>query len=412
MATVSVYLQQATDMADHVLYGVVNAVSGNIVTVNNASATSPKTGTNNWGGSITNATGPFEGAVGKVVRRYTGYDWNTRSDGKQRPYALATNVGTIQSVSNSNNSFTSTGISGTWAIDDVWAIDYHSPYSFGKYAGIDKYGPIANTADENKASIDAGTSSSLLPRDASRPMFFSTAPIAGAIDGEGNSVSYQYGKFLRNGEQDIDPLTTKWELKCDTLSRNYANSAVPLPMPSIGKGDQYNNMLLDIGMRQETINMSGTLVDRGAPTASNPRLQTLFDIIRTQHGPSMDIGEVDQGAEGKVQNPSNPLTYLRLIIGSGYEPSDYQESTGVGAGSTTQNPTYDVNTNLIVRDRNYAPGGPRTPAALGSQRTEKAYRGLVTQFSATIMGGKPDIWTWQMTFNVVKNEHDWTLHAP
>ena len=25
------------------------------------------------------------------------------------------------------------------------------------------------------------------------------------------------------------------------------------------------------------------------------------------------------------------------------------------------------------------------------------------------MGGKPDIWTWSMTFNVVKNEHDWTI---
>ena len=407
MSIVSVYLQQATDSADHVLYGVVNAVSGNTVTVTKGE---------NYGGSITNATGPFTGAEGKVVRRYTSDDWNTRGDGKQRPYAVAVNVGTIAAapsgVTNSGNSFTSTGISGTWAIGDVWAIDYHSPYSFGKYAARDKYGPIAKTADENKASIDAGTSPSLLPRDEPRPMFFSTEPMAGAVDGKGTSVNYQYGKFLRNGEQDIDPLTTKWELKCDTLGRTYNNAAVPLPMPSIGKGDQYNNMLLDIGMRQEVINMSGTLVDRGAPTASNPRLQTLFDIIRTQHGPSMDIGEVDQGAEGNVQNPSNPLTYLRLTIGSGYEPSDYQESTGVGAGSTTQNPTYDVNTNLIVRDRNYAPGGPRTPAALGSQRTEKAYRGLVTQFSATIMGGKPDIWTWQMTFNVVKNEHDWTLHAP
>jgi len=410
MPNIAVYIQQATDVADHVLYGVVNAVSGNTVTVNNA-------GNNNYGGSITGGGGPFTGAEGKVVTRYTSTDWNTRKD-KQRPYAPSANVGTIAAapsgVTNGGNSFTSISISGTWAIGDVWAIDYHSPYSFGKYADSDKY-VVAYTADENKSDTDAGTSPNSsstapnLPRDFMRPLFFSTEPKVGTKDADGRNVAWQVGKFSKNGEQDIDPLTTKWQLKCDTLGRNYANSAIPLPIPSMGRGDQYFNMLLDIGMRQETINMTGTLVDRGVPTAENPRLQTLFDIVRTQHSPTMNLNDEDQGGGENKNDPANPMAYLRLTIGSGYEPSDYQESTGVGAGATTQTPSYAMNTNLIVRDRNYTPGGPHTKDTLGTQRTEKAYRGLITQFSANVVGGKPDIWTWNMTFNVVKNEHDWTL---
>jgi len=401
MPVVSVYLQQPQDSADHVLYGVVNAVSGSTVTV---------TSGGNWGGSITNATGPFTGATGKVVRRYTGADWNTGP----RPYAAPANVGTIASVAGGGNSFTSTDISTTWAVNDVWAIDYHSPYSFGKYAEADKY-VVAFTADEEKSGTTAGTGPSAsstapnLPGNHMRPLFFSTQPKSGAKDGKGRVIYYQYAEFKHNGEQDVDPLTTKWELRCDTLSRSYSNSAIPLPMPSMGRGDQYFNMLLDIGMRQETINMTGTLVDRGAPTASNPRLQTLFDIVRTQHSSQLNMsGEAEKGRENE-QAPSNTMAYLRLTIGSGYEPSDYQESTGAAAGATTQTPTYNLNTNIIVRDRNYPPGGPRTKDELGTQRTEKAFRGLITQFSANIMGGKPDIWTWNMTFNVVKNEHDWTI---
>ena len=406
MATISVYLQQAAEAADHVLYGVVNAVSGSppkqIISVTSGGS---------YGGSL--AVGPpFNGAEGKKVRRYTSANWNTRGS-EQRPYALDADEGYIVDpipVTNPTGmSFQASGITNQWAVNDVWAIDFHSPYSFGKWAESDKT-TINKTADQEKATNDstsdeiAGTSSTALPANNMRPLMFGVAPTAGA------ALAYQQGVFGKNGEQDIDPLTTKWELKCDTLGRNYANSAVPLPMPSMGKGDQYFNMLLDIGMRQETINMSGTLVDRGAPSATNPRLQTLFDIIRTQHSPTMDLGGEDQGGEGNPASPSNPMSYLRLTIGSGYEPSDYQESTGVAAGATPpQTPTLKMNENLIVRDRNYRPGGPHNAANLGVERTVKAYRGLVTQFSANIVGGKPDIWTWQMTFNVVKNEHDWTF---
>ena len=386
MATIAVYVQQATEAEDHVLYGVVNEVpsSNNIVVTAAAS----------HGGSIvgnytTTASGaPFAGSIGKVIRRYTSAEWNASPARAFTSDVVAANTGTVSAVSTANSAantqITTTGITNNWAVGDVWAIDYHSPYSFGKWSTSDKLSR-GHTADET-GNTAAGTTTSSLPK------YTSTRPQT---------------EFSENGEQDDDPGTTKWLLRCDTIARNYTNSAIPLPLPSPGVGDQYYNKMLDIGMRQEVINLTGTLVDRGVPTADNPRLQTLFDLVRTQHKTTINADGSDPGTNDA--HPGNVRAYTRLTIGDGYEPSDYQESVGGAAGTVTQTPTYALNTNLIVRDRNYPIGGPYTQAQLGSARSAKAYRGLITSFNASIRGGMPDIWTWNMTFNVVKNEHDWTF---
>ena len=384
MATISVYVQQATESADHVLYGVVNAISGTAPnqTISVASVSS-------YGGSIvgnyttTTSGSPFTGSSGKVIRRYTSAEWNASPARAFTSDVAAANTGTVNSVV-SGDAITTTGVSNAWAVGDVWAIDFHSPYSFGKWSTSDKLSR-QKTADET-GNTAAGTSTTSLPE------FVSTRPQT---------------EFSKNGEQDDDPGTTKWLLRCDTISRNYTNSAIPLPLPSPGVGDQYYNKMLDIGMRQEVINLTGTLVDRGVPTADNPRIQTLFELVITQHKTTINADGSDPGTNDA--HPGNVRAYTRLTIGDGYEPSDYQESVGGAAGTVTQTPTYALNTNLIVRDRNYSVGGPYTQANLGDSRTVKAYRGLITSFNASIRGGMPDIWTWNMTFNVVKNEHDWTF---
>jgi len=374
MATISVYLQSAIEAADHVLYGVVNGIAGSTGAQTVTVSTSGGSGQND----------PFEGAAGKTVRRYTGAQWNANS--RITPAEVAAeDTGVIDTVTNTNKSFNTASsgsgqITNAWVVNDIWAIDFHSNSGgFHKWTESDKISRD-NTADEENPADTPGTTTTRLPR-------FTTTKTP--------------TPFSKNGDQDVDPLTTKWELKCDQISRNYTNSAIPLPLPAIGMGDQYYNMILDIGMRQETINLQGTLVDRGVPTASNPRLQTLFDLARTQHVVLLDTTDSSQGGEGSV--PNNPRAYMRLTIGSGYEPSDYTESVG----SDLNDPVYDLNTNIIVRDRNYTPGS----STLGAQRTEKAFRGMVTSFNATLMGGQPDIWRWQMTFSVVKNEHDWTFKA-
>jgi len=95
MATVSVYLQQAGDFADHVLYGVVNAVTGTAPNqVVSVGTQNDNYGGSNFFGETAADKGPFEGSVGKTVRRYTAANWNTRAN-TQRPYALPADVGTV-----------------------------------------------------------------------------------------------------------------------------------------------------------------------------------------------------------------------------------------------------------------------------------------------------------------------------
>ena len=363
MAAISVYLQSSNEAADHQLYGLAGSGSSGTTLVCAASG----------GGS--GDTTPFPtSVVGKTIHRYTSANWNSS------PRGAPADSGTVASVTNSTTIVTS-GVTG-WANGSVWAIDYHNLHGgFGK-GNEDTKAVVSNTAD---------TGYSRLPR------FYRSA--SDGILGVTNVPDvWNFGKpFTKTGEQDNDPGTTKWELKCNSIARNYNNAAIPLPIPSLLLGDQYYNKVLDIGMRSESINLQGTLVDRGTPSASNPRLQTLFDLVRTQHSMTISANDEDQGGEGST--PDNPRAYLRLTIGAGYEPSDYTESTS----TDLNDPTYDLNKNIIVRDRNYAIGG----TTYGATRTEKSFRGVVTQFSATQQGGRPDIWTWQMTFYVVKNEHDW-----
>ena len=366
MAAISVYLQSSNEAADHQLYGLAGSGSSGTTLVCAASG----------GGS--GDTTPFPtSVVGKTIHRYTSANWNSS------PRGAPADSGTVASVTNSTTIVTS-GLTG-WSNGDVWAIDYHNLHGgFGK----------GNEGTKTDVSNTADTGYSKLPR------FYRSSADGVALTGTDASV-YNYGKpFTDTGEQDKDPGTTKWELKCDSIQRSYNNAAIPLPIPSLMLGDQYYNKVLDIGMRSESINLQGTLVDRGVPSASNPRLQTLFDLIRTQHSMTIAATDEDQGEEeGPAATPDNPRAYLRLTIGSGYEPSDYTESVG----ADLNDPTYDLNKNIIVRDRNYDIGG----TTYGANRTEKSYRGVVTQFSATQQGGRPDIWTWQMTFYVFKNEHDW-----
>ena len=357
-ATVSVYLQAANEAADHQLYGL---------------ATSSSSGTTLHASSQDNNSGdgsPFPtSAVNKTIRRYTSANWNAS------PRGAAASTGTITARTNDNQ--VTTSFSG-WSSGDVWVVDFNNlDGGFGK-GDTKKSFAEGGTQTTVTSNADGNLGSDRLPR-------YYRTPVADV--------------FTRTGENDSDPGTTKWELKCDSVQRSYTNAAIPLPIPVQLLGDQYYNKMIDIGMRNETINLSGTLIDRGTPSATNPRLQTLFDLIRTQHSVTISGNNEEQGKDGT--GPDNVRNYMALTIGAGYEPSDFTESTNASDRNT---PVLDLNKNLIVRDRNFAIGGN----TYGATRTAKTFRGMVTQFNATQVGGRPDIWTWQMTFYVVKNEHDWT----
>jgi len=187
-------------------------------------------------------------------------------------------------------------------------------------------------------------------------------------------------------------LFVRWQLPVDRISHNFQTPAIPLPLPTTGQGDQVLNKMIDIGMRNENIRCSGVIRDVGIPSMYNIRKQTLLDICRVQFSPTI-------GQSGDDSDPSNPNAYLRLTIGSGYEPSDYTESVG----SSASIPTLEMNMNLITRDKN------NNHQVAGRRRTSKSYRGLITDITFELEGGRPDIWRFNFTFYVVKNEHDYVV---
>jgi len=187
-------------------------------------------------------------------------------------------------------------------------------------------------------------------------------------------------------------LFIRWQLPVDRISHNFQTPAIPLPLPTTGQGDQVLNKMIDIGMRNENIRCSGVIRDVGIPSMYNIRKQTLLDICRVQFSPTI-------GQSGEDSDPSNPNAYLRLTIGSGYEPSDYTDSVG----SSASTPTLEINMNLVTRDKN------NNEENVGRRRTSKSYRGLITDITFELEGGRPDIWRFNFTFYVVKNEHDYVV---
>lgn len=157
------------------------------------------------------------------------------------------------------------------------------------------------------------------------------------------------------GGNDEVATETAYQLRVDQLTHSFREPAVPLILPtSKPSADQMRNQMITLGMRTEEIRLTGTLVDRGAVTAPNPRKQTILDIARKQWVNIIGLGT------GSDDKPPNPNSYPLLTIGSGFDAD----------GTST-----------------------------------KGYRGMISDLSFINAGGKPDIWKWQMTFIVIMNEH-------
>jgi hypothetical protein len=177
------------------------------------------------------------------------------------------------------------------------------------------------------------------------------------------------------------PTTTAFQLRADTVVHEFTDMVVINPMPAadvsdsnnstVGSGKtgtpgQLNNIVLAIGQRVETIKLSGTLVDRGPVTAANPRRQILLNIARMQHFKIARTGDKSWG--GVASSALNPRSYPCLTL-----------------FDSLASPGYSV---------------PLEPSGDSRQ-----YRGIIKDISFTLEGGRPDIWSWNMTFAVINNEH-------
>ena len=214
---------------------------------------------------------------------------------------------------------------------------------------------------------------------------------SGANPGYRSSAGSMIAEPSNHHQDSVPNGAIAWQIPCERVTHTFQSPAIPLGLPGFHQGDQLQNKMIDIGMRTETIRCAGVLRDIGTPSATNVRKQTLLDIARVQFSDTIDAN--DQGDEA---NPGNINAYLKLTIGEGYEPSDYTDSVGGNPSS----PTLAINTNLITRDRNNNTG------ADGSRRTTKSYRGMITDLTFELEGGRPDIWRFNFSFYCIKNEHD------
>ena len=182
------------------------------------------------------------------------------------------------------------------------------------------------------------------------------------------------------------PTTTAFQLKCERISHDVIDTTRVSPMPAFTIADgthsgttpgQLNNIVIALGMRKEVIKLSGTLVDRGQVTAANPRRQTLLNIARTQYlkisrgGNFKDNDSKNTGWGGPMASPLNPRAYPCLTI------FDSLTTPGFSIGREPSN------------DR-------------------RSYRGIIKTLSFTLEGGRDDLWKFDMTFEVMSNEH---VHA-
>jgi len=187
------------------------------------------------------------------------------------------------------------------------------------------------------------------------------------------------------------PTTTKFQLNVTDISHSFNDMVTVTPMMKTswdGKlHEQIQTLGYSIGMRKETMKLSGTMRDTGNISATNLRKQVLMNICRTQWlkisgfwggKPGVNKGNGylhsspdNTNFKGKGNSgPVNPRSYPCLTI---YDPTDQSSSN-----------------NLLVD--------------LNPDSGYNIYRGIIKSLSFTQVGGKPDIWDWSMDFVIMSNE--------
>jgi len=187
------------------------------------------------------------------------------------------------------------------------------------------------------------------------------------------------------------PTTTRFQLNVTDISHTFNDMVAITPMMKT-KWDgtlheQIQTLGFSVGMRRETMKFSGTLVDRGPISATNPRKQVLMNICRTQwlKISGMWGGKDVSSANGFEQDsPSGTTNFKGLGYGGPVNPRSYP-------CITIYDPANQSSSNNRLVDLN--PDGGYN-----------IYRGIIRSLSFTQVGGRPDIWDWTMDFVVMSNE--------
>jgi len=212
---------------------------------------------------------------------------------------------------------------------------------------------------------------------------------------------------------DRRPTTTAFQLKCDTFVHDIADMAAITPLPGVdwsqnklgdaGTPEQLDNFSFSVGLRQESMNLSGVMIDRGLVTAANPRRQVLLNIARTQYL--------------KVRNAEPPPTAkeIKEAQKEGKEVVHGKKTSWGGRFAGALNPrsypcltifNQDLDDANAGADHNPGDGTAWRPTKgdVEPDNAYKIYRGMIQSLSFSMEPGRPDFWRWQLQFKIIANE--------
>jgi len=217
------------------------------------------------------------------------------------------------------------------------------------------------------------------------------------------------------------PTTTRFQLHTESIVHKFSDQVAVTPMvKSAGTKssifEQLQILGLNVGMRNESIDLSGTLRDTGPVSASNLRKQVLLNIARTQWLKIMGFwggrhGSQLEGDSDKNENHGN--FEVSEVESFGYLHSQGSSaeyiSKGRGFGGPTNPRSYACLTIFNPSEQSSTDG---KKVDVNPDGGYNIYRGVIKNLGFSQESGRPDIWTWRMTFEVISNEKlATTLHG-
>ena len=222
-------------------------------------------------------------------------------------------------------------------------------------------------------------------------------------------------------------LANEFELDVNQLTHTFQSLTAVAPLPGIPNTNnnmeqrqtaQLNAFAIDLGMMREVISVQGILIDRKENPSSGSghhiRRQHLLDMVRAQYAflresdredtdawlninkfPALTIGPIYDRTAGNDQlyTGDQPSDDIR---GTEHEGADRISTSGFTLTAAGSAQSLDAALDLLgVRS-----SWDFTPTYKGRNR----YRGLIRRANVRNEGGRPDIWTFNFEFVVIKNE--------
>lgn len=256
-----------------------------------------------------------------------------------------------------------------------------------------------------------------------------------------------FDKDARTGSPTSPKRDIEFELDVETITHSWQGLAAPLDLAMVNPFHteaedksiagsvvfQMNQLTMDMGMSNENISVRGTVIDRENPPhqdstgAPHIRRQQLLDLARGQWIGSQGVGAETIDTSKSVMSPNK---WLSLTIGpasrrtqkgadgeytelywQGTEPSDDlrgKERLRTDGGAFSN--ALDRRADTYSRNRYPAEGKWLDGKVLRDwdyklhYTGRSRYRGAIRDLQFSNTGGQPDVWAYQFTFSVVKNE--------